>query len=88
MTEALGAEQGGFGATAFDEGIDHQRRAMDEALHLADIDGRGLHRLLQPIEHGQSRVVMRRQHLAEMHMAVGIKQRYVGKCAANIGSNS
>jgi hypothetical protein len=31
---------------------------------------------------------MRRQHLAEMHMAVGIKQRYIGKRAANIGSNS
>jgi hypothetical protein len=44
--------------------------------------------MLQPLEHGQRRVVMRRQHLAEMHMAVGIKQRYIGKRATNIGSNS
>ena len=85
VAKAFGNQERGPGASALQQRVDGNRRAMQEELAFAQIDVRAVERALDPVD----QFAMRRQRLAEQQLAAGLVERgHVGERAANVDGDA
>ena len=83
--EPLGRQHAGHGAAALDDGIGHQRRAVDHGVDFRYRDVVLFQQRDDAVEHGGGGVGRRRQLLVDRHGVAGVlEQREVGEGAADV----
>ena len=90
VSKARGGEQAHACATlALDDGVGHQRGAMDDVVHLGEGDPSLVDQLLQTDQRRARWVVGRGQPLVQENTpGLPVKQHEVGECSANVESDA
>src|ERR687898_2902624 len=87
VAEPRGGEQGGWCSFAFDEGIGHERRSVDQCAPLTALDGAIVQHRLESAFYGEAGVARRGECFPDNSAAVFCDQKHVGKSSADVDAN-